>query len=136
MKERSVSEEEIRTTEEYLKGYLTCEAFLRMNEYEACFFEQAVGAERRAGVEVSMARMKQFEIRHFILGMGNSREKLLLYYHYIRGDSVEQCAELMEISRSSGFRLKRRALIMATLQRCRTKDERIPAYEFCEEEEF
>ena len=83
-------------TKEYLKGSLTCEAFLRMNEYEECFFEQAVGAERSEGVEVSMARMKQFEIRHFILGMGNSREKLLLYYHYIRGDSVEQCAELVK----------------------------------------
>ena len=61
--------------------------------------------------ELTLVRAKMYEVRHFIMNMENRDEKLLLYYHYIRGESVEKCAELLGISRSSGFRLKKRALI-------------------------
>ena len=131
MKEKSVSEEEIRATEEYLKGYLTCEAFLRMNEYEECFFEQAVGAERSEGVEVSMARMKQFEIRHFILDMPNSNEKIILYLHYIDCEPIERCADIMNISRSSAFRLKKRALLLAAnYKKVKITPKKVPILKF------
>ena len=45
----------------------------------------------------------------------NSDEKLLLYYHYVKGENVERCAELLGISRSSGFRLKKRAHEMVAM---------------------
>ena len=64
----------------------------------------------------ALARAKMYEIRHFILGLPNSDEKLLLYYHYIRCEPVEKCAELFGISRASAFRLKKRALIMAGIR--------------------
>ena len=63
--------------------------------------------------EAPLARARMYEIRHFINSLPNSDEKILLYYHYIKGESIEKCAELLGMSRSSAFRLKRKALILA-----------------------
>ena len=136
MRKQSVSEEEIRRTEDYLKGYRTGEAMLSMEEYERSYFQRAAGAEEQADRVLSVFKLKQFEIRHFIMGMANSREKLMLYYHYVLGETVERCAELMGLSRSSGFRIKRRALVMATLHRKRDQGEILPMYDLCEDEFF
>ncbi|MBQ9112294.1 MAG: hypothetical protein IJY08_01815 [Clostridia bacterium] len=63
--------------------------------------------------EVPLARARMFSVRHFILDLDNSNEKLFLYYHYVKGESVERCSELLGVSRRSGFRIKNRALSMA-----------------------
>ena len=47
------------------------------------------------------------------MSMQNCDEKLMLYNIFVKGHSVERCAELMGISRSSAFRLKKRALVLA-----------------------
>ena len=60
-----------------------------------------------------LARARMFEIRHFIMDMPNSDETLMLYYHYVKGEPVERCGELLGISRSSAFRLKAKALALA-----------------------
>lgn len=65
------------------------------------------------GGDEVILRSKMFNVRKFITTLDNNNCKLLLYYHYIRGNSVEKCAELLGISRTSGFRLKRRALELA-----------------------
>ena len=48
------------------------------------------------------------EVRALPLG----RERLILELHYFEGNSIEGCAELMGISRSTAFRIHRRALEM------------------------
>ena len=55
-------------------------------------------------------RAKMFSVRKFIMGIDVACYKQILFYHYIKGETVESCAELMEISRRSAFRIKKRAL--------------------------
>lgn len=55
-------------------------------------------------------RAAMFAVRRSVMRLPDSREKLLLYNHFIRGESLESCAELIGISRRSVFRLKLRAL--------------------------
>ena len=107
MKQPLASDSEIRAADQYLKSYRLNSHILRLAE-----------RERKISLpdppwEDSMARVELFRIRHFVMCLDNSDEKLLLYYHYLRGESVESCAELLGISRSSAFRLKRRALSLA-----------------------
>ncbi|MBQ9783784.1 MAG: hypothetical protein IJW44_04620 [Clostridia bacterium] len=112
MKKCSVSDEEIRRMENYLKGYGLNRKLLRLERYEKEYFGFVASPEDLPG-EAPLARARMFEVRHFIMSMKNSDEKLLLYYHYVRGEPVEKCAELLGISRASGFRLKKRALARA-----------------------
>lgn len=104
-----ITEEQIREVENYLKSYKFCRRLIMLNNYEKKYFD-TLEWEGEIPAEFSLAHAKMFEVRHFIVGMENSNEKLLLYYHYIHGDTVDQCAELMGISRSSAFRLKKKAL--------------------------
>ena len=71
--------------------------------------------------EAALARAKMFDVRHFILGLGNCDEKLFLYYHYVKGESTERCSELLGLSRRSAFRLKRKALGLAYAALCEKK---------------
>ena len=96
----------------FLKGYALNRKLLVLDRYEKQYMS-ASGAEEMLISEVAFARPRMYEVRNFIMSLENSDEKLLLYYHYVRGEPVEKCAELLGISRSSGFRLKNRALDMA-----------------------
>lgn len=108
----SISAEAIRQIEDYLKGYQFYQKLLRLDRYEKAYFG-ASEWESEAPGELPLARAKMFEIRHAIMGIPNCEEKLLLYYHFIKGEPVERCAELLGISRSSAFRMKKRALVLA-----------------------
>lgn len=109
---RELTEEEKALIENYLKGFLLCRRMLALKRYEDEYFDTAEW-NCESPAEFTVVKAKMYEIRHFIMDMPNSTEKLLLYYHYVRNDSVEKCAELLGMSRSSAFRLKRRALALA-----------------------
>lgn len=111
-KEFEVTEEQLAEVENYLKSYKFCQKLIMLGNYEKKYFE-TLEWEREIPAEFSLAKAKMYEVRHFIVSMENSNEKLMLYYHYVHCDTVEQCAELMGISRSSAFRLKKRALAAA-----------------------
>ena len=113
MTQISVTEEEIRTIDDYLKGYALSEKMLKLDKYERTYFAYNDKDEEYKSNDSALFRAKMFEIRHFIMNMRNGDEKLMLYYHYIRGETVDRCAEMLGISRSSGFRLKKRALALA-----------------------
>lgn len=121
MTQNLISADEIRETEDFLRGYELNRKLLRLDKYERTYFGYKDGDESIFG-DAPLARAKMFEVRHFIMEMRNSDEKLLLYYHYVRGESVERCAELLGISRSSGFRLKKRALSVAAEYRRRLQN--------------
>jgi hypothetical protein len=77
MGKSSVSEEEIRQMDNYLKGYGLNRKLLRLERYEKEYFGFVANPEDLPG-EAPLARARMFEIRHFIMGMKNSDEKLLL----------------------------------------------------------
>ncbi len=104
---------DIKQTDNFLKGYQLNRKLLRLDRYEKEYFGGDDSDFESIG-EVPLARARMFEIRHFIMDMDNCDEKLLLYYHYIKGESVDRCAELLGISRSSAFRMKKRALVKAS----------------------
>lgn len=107
-----INEEEIKITENYLKGYGLNRKLLRLERYEKEYFKSD-DKDIEAFGEVPLARARMFDVRHFIMGIHNCDEKLFLYYHYVKGENVERCGELLGISRSSAFRLKKRALTLA-----------------------
>jgi hypothetical protein len=53
------------------------------------------------------------DIRAFIESLPNESCKLLLYYHYVVGMTVERASEELDISRRNAFRLKKKALAFA-----------------------
>lgn len=100
----------------FLESYLLNKKMIEMLSYEREYFgaqSQGDGFLMLPGGDEVLLRSKMFNVRKFITTLENNNCKLLLYYHYIRGNSVERCAELLGISRTSGFRLKRRALELA-----------------------
>ena len=116
MEKTSVSDGEIQELEEYLRGYSFHEKLIAMDEYARSYFYSPRKDGAGAG-EIPLARVKLFEIRHFIMSMDNSDEKLLLYYHYVKGESIERCSELLGVARCTAFRMKKRALRLAVLHK-------------------
>jgi DNA-directed RNA polymerase specialized sigma subunit len=96
----------------FLKSYSINKKIIMLNKYEKEYFPAHIGDEC---VEIpicdeAILKAKMFEVKRFVLSLGNCNEKLILYYYYIREETVERCAELIGISRRSGFRLKSRAI--------------------------
>ena len=105
---REFDKSEIKRAEDYLKGYRISGKLLRLERYEKEYFGVKDNCDFEAMGEAPLARARMYEIRHLINSLPNCGEKLLLYYHYIKGENVERCAELLGISRSSAFRMKKR----------------------------
>lgn len=114
---------ELDWMDEYLRGYGFQGKLLRLARYETSYFGKSRDCEVDAG-DAPLARARMFEVRHFIMSLPNGDEKILLYYHYIRGESIERCAELLGIARSSGYRLKKRALNLAIELRSEREESR------------
>ncbi len=73
-------------------------------------YERAVASMSPYDPDITTLRAELFFIRRSVLRLPESPEKLLLYRHFICGDTMESCAELLGISRRSVFRLRLRAL--------------------------
>ena len=108
----NVTNDEIEKMRNYLSGYKLARDLLSLDKYEREFIRSKEWESERPG-EISLSRVKMFEIRHFILSLPNSNEKILLYLHYIDCEPIERCGSIMGISRSSAFRLKKKALSLA-----------------------
>ena len=59
-------------------------------------------------------RARMFEINTLLSGMRNGREKMLLYYRYVRGESIEHAASILGFSRRTGYRVHEKALVTAS----------------------
>ena len=111
MTKASVNNTEIQKVENYLKGYMLNQKLLRLDRYERTYFGYRDSEETIP--DTPIARAKMFEIRHFIMSLENSDEKLFLYYRYVKGEPMERCAELLGMSPRSVYRLQARALATA-----------------------
>ena len=98
------------TTEvvELLKSYAVYESQLNAQKYAQTYFDPY---EKFQEWGVEECRQKMNFIKKLIAEIAPSNEATLLNLHYINGISIEKCGECMFMSRSTAFRLLRKALI-------------------------
>ena len=116
MTQTPLGKNEKQMIESYLRGYSTNRKMLGAEKYIEIYGEKdgfLSLIDEEMLHEAPLAKAKMFGVRHFILDLPNGDHKLFLYYHYVKCESVERCAELLGISRRSAFRLKNRALSLA-----------------------
>ena len=110
---KSITQAQRQQINDYLYGYLNFKKLLRLERYEKEYLGGRESDDTAMFSELPFARAKMFEVRHFILGLANSDEKLFLYYYYVKGESMSRCAELLSCAERSVYRIKGRALEMA-----------------------
>ena len=84
----------IEEMKNYLSGYKLYRDLLELEKYEREFLRSREWSSERPG-DLTLARVKMFEIRNFILSLPNSNEKILLYIHYIDCEPIERCGDIM-----------------------------------------
>lgn len=87
---------------------------------EACRLDEVYYGEIGGNEAFWLERMRT--VRKFIEDLPDAACKMLLFYHYIRGLTVERAAEELDISRRSAFRLKKKALLLAGRLLAKQKD--------------
>ncbi len=109
--------EKIREVREYLEGYRFCVDMLQLRQYERVHpsrFDEPIAEELLSGNE-AFWKSRMLEIGLFVGSLPNGRAKLMLHYRYIKGMSVERVADLLGVSRRTGYRLYDKGLALAAL---------------------
>ncbi len=106
----TITKQQKEAIDAYLRGYALNKKLLRLERYEQEYFCGKSDGDGNMPTEAPLARARMFDVRHFVLSLGNCDEKLFLYFHYIKGESMPRCAELLGISERSCYRMKNRAL--------------------------
>ncbi len=114
--EMNIRRTDTSAVREFLKGYSFGRRMLDMNEYERRFFGSPDDDGLSCSDDEAYIKARMFQVKRFVTSLPSDDRKLLLYYHYIHGETVEKCGELLGISRRSAFRLKSRALEFAALK--------------------
>ncbi len=108
-----VSAAELAAAQEYLKSYRYGCRMLACADYAHNYLVRDVDVfdEERAKCDEALLRARMYGVRAFINNLKcDSNSKLLLYWHYIRGESVARCADIIGVSRAGAFRVRHRAL--------------------------
>ena len=112
-RERMTEEERIEGARNFLCGYQLCVDMLNLRGDErkrAARFEDPCSCDDLLAGNEATWRARMFAVSALIGEMKNGREKLMLYYHYIRGESIEHTANLLDVSRRTGYRIHERGL--------------------------
>ena len=116
----------IEAVRNFLCGYQLCLDMLNLRRYERKlsyqFDDEFDGEDILSGNEAYW-RARMFAVGSLIEKMKNGREKLMIYYHYVRGESIEHAANLLHVSRRTGYRLHERGLLSASFLYERMKKE-------------
>lgn len=114
--EKEMIEERVRRVRNYLCGYRFCVDMLHLRGYERkrqkVLSDVCEDAELIAGDEM-VWRSRMYEVQALIESMKNGKAKLILYYRYIRGESIEFAANMIGISRRTGYRWHDKGLLQA-----------------------
>jgi DNA-directed RNA polymerase specialized sigma subunit len=127
-KETQMNEEpEIEEVRSFLCGYRMCADMLRLLRYERKRggYEEEFPCEDILAGNEAYWRARMSEVSALIASMRNGREKLILYYHYVRGESIEHASDLLGISRRTGYRVHKRALLQISFLFARWKKRNI-----------
>ncbi len=106
----------------YLESYLIYSKMLDMRVCEEQTSSKEDEESRRAvaAYEIVCIKTRMREIEDFIESLDIENKwllcKIFLKYHYILGYTIEECSEKMYVSRSTAYRLKKRALRFAAEQ--------------------
>ena len=123
IKKATYSENEAtRETHRYLKGYSVFRNLIENeNNGNYSFGNPTISADFGLPMEqadenndiFAEARIKMFEIRRFVTSLPSGDEKVFLFLRYIHGETLEECAERMNLSSRQIYRLQKSALLMA-----------------------
>lgn len=117
---------QIERVKDFLNSYRMCAQMLNLRRYERRRRDRLEECEWDSdlmGGGEAYWRARMLEVRSLIESMRNGREKLMLYYHYIRGESIEHASDLLGFSRRTGYRVHSRALFaISFLYERRRKD--------------
>lgn len=105
----------IEAAKDYLCGYQLCLDMLNLRRYErrrAKPFAEECSCEDILQGNEAFWKARMYEAEHLIASLRNGREKLILYYHYIKGESIERASDLLGISRRTGYRMHRKGLLV------------------------
>lgn len=117
--------ERIRSAERYLSEYRTAYRMLRAGmsgiyrdgyrmmgeEYGKKPSRLLAAAHGLVTDDDRIWEEKLVSIRATVLAVAEPDQKIFLFQHYIRGVTIEACAEIMDISVRTAYRLKKRALL-------------------------
>lgn len=109
-------DERIEHARNFLCGYQLCLDMLNLKKYErrrANVFRDPCDCDDILMQSEPYWRARISEVGALISSMKNSREKLILFYHYIRGESIEHAANILGVSRRTGYRLHQKGLVIA-----------------------
>ncbi len=128
MTQEKEQDERIEEVRSFLRGYLMCQDMLQLRRYER---KRAARAEMPEDLNSILLgneafwRCRMYQVKALIAAMRNGREKLMLYYHYMAGESIEHAANLLDVSRRTGYRMHERGLrtAAALYQRMQKKGE-------------
>ena len=124
--EPNQNQERIEAVRNFLCGYQLCLDMLNLRRYErkrADQFDDEFDGEDILSGNEAYWRARMFAVGSLIEKMKNGREKLMIYYHYVRGESIEHAANLLDVSRRTGYRLHERGLLSASFLYERMKKE-------------
>ena len=117
----------ISAAKDYLCGYQLCLDMLNLRRYErkrSQRFSEECSCEDVLQGNEAFWKARLYQVEHLIASLRNGREKFILYYHYIKGESIERSADLLGISRRTGYRMHRKGLLVVgkILERSRQID--------------
>ena len=110
-------ERRIEKTRDFLRGYRLCLDMLQLRRYErkrVREIQEEFSCEDLLAGSEAYWRARMFEINTLLSQMKNGREKMLLYYHYVRGESIEHAASILGFSRRTGYRVHEKGLLSAS----------------------
>ncbi len=101
----------------FLCGYQLCIDMLNLRHYERKRrkpFETDFECNDVLEGDETYWRARMYEVESLIGNMRNGREKLVLYYHYIRGERIEHVADFLGFSRRTAYRVHQKGLLQAS----------------------
>lgn len=104
MSEKTTKNDKHELVKEYLGNYLLYKNMLESNE---------LFSAGDSLCDTLFARAKMLEIKNFIRSLPPCREKMMLFYKYVRGETIERVGELLDVSPRTAFRIMKSATELA-----------------------